>query len=358
MNPKVAIAAFLMILCSEALSSATCNTLSQPRLSNTSSSALLISPAETSHEGNLYINGSETLILHDREFNVTGTIFMQDHSTLDVENTTLTLKLPFDSSATDFITATDEASILLSNSTIMVHKYSGPPYWSAITGHNQTQISISGSTIEGYQVSISLFDASTITMKNSKMTGESNLLETLGNSSSNVENSAFKRFDLQDNSTASVTNSTIDEISVGNVPGQTALNITSSSITDVGTWGEGSCHYIIKNSTIFWLDVSPNSSAYITRTSGNQLSTHENTTVLLSGSSWNQIDLGGNAVVLVRDWFFGLPLTGFVGVHYTWILPMQIFIVVSAIVAIGVSVLVIRAKRLKREKAEMDWLMR
>jgi hypothetical protein len=357
MSPKVAIAA-LMILCFEALSSATCNALSQPRLDNISSSASLVSPAGTSHEGDLYINGSETFILHDREFNVTGTIFIQDHSTLDIENTTLTLRLPFDSSATDVITAADQACVLLSNSTIVVYKYSGPPYQSAITGHNQTQISISGSTIEGYQASISLFDASTITMKNSKITGEDNFLETLGNSSSNVENSTFQTLDLEDNSTASVTNSTINEISVGNVPGQTALNITGSSTIDVGTWGKGSCNYIIENSTISWLDVSSNSLAHITRTSGNQLSTHENATVLLSGSSWNQIDLGRNAVVLVRDWFFGLPLLGFVEVPYTWVLPVQIFIVASVIVAIGVTILVIRVKRLKKEKAEMDWLMR
>jgi hypothetical protein len=127
--------------------------------------------------------------------------------------------------------------------------------------------------------------------------------------------------------------------------------VDSTVISDVMGYS-GFCRYFIQNSDVMWLVIGPNSSAYIENTSGNELGVDANSEALLMHSSWNRLETHGNGRILIGDWFFGLRFPGIAGVPYTWVSPLQILIIATAIVVATTLVYVgMRRKRRHSDKA-------
>jgi hypothetical protein len=323
------------------------------------SSQLSLYSRSTNQVGDLYINGDEVFQIHDCEFNLTGTIFVKDDSTLDVQNVTLNLIRPQGSNTTDVLTATDRSHVLITNSTIVLGNYDyDHAEWVSFTGYDQTEINITESTFKGSRFIANTYDISTINIENSNMTTDYSEIATFGSSSLHIENSTIPTLVANNNSIEYVKNSLLSNVVTCFGQGHTTVNITDSWVDWVASWDKGSCRYTIRNSTIFWFEVGPNSSAYITDSSGNQLNVDENATAVLVGSSWNHIIPEGTGVVLVGNWFFGLSFPGIVGVPYTWVLPLEIVIIVLMIIGIGALIFEMQRVRMKKKKAETADLYR
>jgi hypothetical protein len=344
----------VLFLCVLQFSNTASFALDKSRLEG-NSSKMLISSA-TSHEGNIYVNDSETLSINDCEFNETGTIYVQEDGTLEIQNANVTLILPFGISASDVLIVKDNGSVLIANSTISLvnHDFQYEDYLT-LSSYNQSRITFASSTINlTTQVGIEAYDFSRINVENTKLIhkgqdywyGE---LLANGNSSLDLENSTAYSLTLYDSSQASVTNSILNWLQTGIVLGKTAVNVSDSNIDTVASWGKGSCKYFVENSFVNWLEIGPGSAAYVGYTSGNQLNTDANSTTMLEACNFNNVFADG--VVLVANWFFGLSLPWIPGVPFTWVLPIEIFVVLEVLTALIVLRFAVRKARSKKNEA-------
>lgn len=326
----------LLLLLFSTVSVTSCSSQTQPKRV-TILTAHLSSPPEIIYNGSLYINGSQIYQIHNCLFNLTGTIFVQDNSTLDVENTTLTLAYHnpnVESPHIEFLFALNESHVYIKNSTIIMQAED----WGAAYALDDAQIQVLNCNFLGWSRSwLEADNNSRINFENSKMLVPGSGLYASGSSFIGIRNSTLFDFDLTDNSTASVNNSRINEYLQACVdPGKTILNITGSFVDTVMNWGEGSCKYDIRNSTIDWLQIGPNSSAQVVGTSGNQLNVDDSSMVTLIDSSWNQIYPRGNSLVLIKEWFFGLSIPWMFGVPFNWVSPLEFLFVLETLITIGV----------------------
>jgi hypothetical protein len=335
----------------------------------------LSSESDMDNEFHLHVNGSETYSIHDRTLNATGPVYIEDSATLDVRNATLILTRPFGSPTNDVLIATDSANILIENSTIIINNNGHDPEhgdYVTFSEYNQAEINITRSTFQGYsdmdQVRIFAYDASAVNIKDSNLTeqltyynnkpGEVSVIGW-ANASLHILNSTLWALGLRDNSTASIRNGNLKEIFTGESSHRNSkidnmsLNLIDSKVISGVMGDSGFCMYFIQNSDIMWLAIGPNSSAYVENTSGNQLGVDANSEALLVRSSWNHIDTYKNGRILVGDWFFGLRFPGIAGVPYTWVSPLQILIIATAIVvAITLVYVGMRRKRRHSDKAD------
>ena len=294
-------------------------------------------PRTILYEGNLYINSSQIYQIHNCLFNLTGTIFVQDNSTLDIENTILTLMYRNPSASNpnfDFLFATNESHVCIKNTTIIIQAED----WGAMYALDNAFVQVLNCNFFGWSRSwLETDNYSRIDFENSEMLVAGSGLYASGSSSIWIKNSTLFDFDLTDNSTGTVDNSRISEYLQACVnPGKTVLNIINSFVDTVMNWGEGSCKYDIRNSTINWLQIGPNSSATLVGTSGNQLNIDDKSVATLIDCSWNQIYPRGNSLVLIKNWFFGLSIPWVFSVPFDWVSPLEFLFVLETLITIGV----------------------
>jgi hypothetical protein len=347
-------------------------TVCQQRPTNVASFQCDVDPLQPG--SNLYVNGSQTYSIHDREFSVTGTIFVQDQATLDVENATLDLTLPTPSNTSDVLRATDTAQIYITNSTINLRNL-GSDNAVTFSCYDQSGIDITGSSFEGQSFYAQAYNDSTLNIENINISATvlPCWTATYGNSSLNMRNSFISGADAYDSSRVYVNNSTLENLDAGFDQGQTTVTIEDSTIWDVSLLspGKGSCQYAIKNSEIgSYYGIGPNSTAHVTGSSiGSQLITYGNSSVTLEDSTvnwvetynsstvtltrctWNRITTYGSSKVLVGNWFFGTSFPLVASVPYTWVVPIEIIFIVAVIIVFGASAFAIHAIWLKKKHA-------
>jgi len=378
------VATFLLVLCFAAFLNAPCKAVCEPKhsgIANFQSEALL---GSTSQESNLYISGSEIYRIQDSVFNLNGTIFVQNDSTLDVENATLNLILA--DGAYDVITATDSAHIYITNSTLnLTNPDLGRVGFSCF---DQSEMDINESTIEGTGFSANAFNTSTCNIEDINTTMLKGIYNDQGvgtsaSSSLYMKNLNVSFSGLSGDSSQYLVNSYEGELITGYDPGHVTLNMTNSTVEDSIYGGMGSCQYSIRDSTLGGnFIIGPNSKAYISRSTavdlwvggspselfepeGNSTLTlvdssvdvlyvDGNSTVILTGCSWNLIAHEGKPVILVGNWFFGASMPGIAGVPYTWVFPIETLFIAAVIVAISASIIVVHSLRAKRRKEHMQ----
>ena len=354
MNRNGAKIVLILFLCFLQFSNTASFAIDNATLEGTSSRTLVSSA--TSHEGDIYVKSSETLSILDCEFNETGTIYVQDDGTLEIENANVTFIRPFGSSTIDVLTVEDNGSALIANSTIsLINNDIKHADYLTLSCYNRSQITFESSTINlTAPAGIEAYDFSRLNVENSKLTHEEGFFwygEILahGNSSLYLKNSTAYSLTLYDSSLASVTNSILNWLQTGIVLGKTAMNISDSNIDTIASWENGSCKYLVENSFINSLDIGPGSTAYVRHTSGNQLNADANSSTMLEACNFNNVFADG--VVLVANWFFGLSLPWIPGVPFTWVLPIEIFVVLEVLAALIVLGFIVRKVRSKKIEA-------
>jgi hypothetical protein len=352
---------FSLMLCFVVFPGTIRGAMSQPNFIMLVAAQPLVSESPGDYEPDLYINGSETFSVHDRIFNATGTVNVQDNATLEMRNATLILTRPLGSPTNDVLIATDRAHVLIEDSTLIINNNGHDPEhgdYVTFSEYNQAEMNITRSTFQGRwqmdQVRIRAFDASVINIKDSNLTEQLTDISEPGevavygsaNASLHILNSTLSALGLKEYSTASVRNCDLNYVFAGetshrdNAFDNMSLSLMDSRVISSVMGYSGFCRFFIQNSAIHWLVIGPNSSAYIENTSGNQLDVEANSEALLVHSSWNHINSHGSGRILVGDWFFGLPFPGIAGVPYTWVSSLETFIIAVAIVGVVTSVYV------------------
>jgi hypothetical protein len=354
MRLKGVTTALLLILCFMMLWNVTWAVLPQPQLGGMGSLPSVYSLSATSHEGDIHINHGETFRIHDRQFNMTGTMFVEDNSTLSVENAVLTLTLPLNDSTKDVLVARDNSLVSIVNSTIIVINENYTVGYGQIRSYGQAQVNITESTfLLGYRVFVEAHDNSAIDIENTKMTtftyySEYDDVTTYESSSAFIQNSTVDGLFLNNSSKAVVKNSVFGVIMTGSgSPGKTAADITNSEVREYIMTLDVSCLFTIKNSTIRWLSLGQDSSAILTGVTGMQLDADKNATVLLIASSWSSVNMNGGSVLVAGDWPFF-----WIAVPYTWVLPLKILTVAAIIVGISISVSILREAHSRKKRTE------
>jgi hypothetical protein len=272
------------------------------------------------NEEDINISGYDTLLFQDQEYNLTNKINAEDYGVIVVRNAMLMLS-PSDGSGISLVLK-NQSRLLVSNSTI---NFNSLIYGDCqIVLQDEAEANFTAATLAGWGY-VTGRDASAVYVENSNISGGVGLhspgVATFGKSTVKVKDSSVDGVYVWDNSTASICRSDVGIVRTGWAEsGKTVINIMDSTLNTVETFlysgiPAGTAVINITNSTV----------AVVSATG--------NTTVWLLESSVNQINLDGEARVMLG---WNTPLFGLVWVPYSLIPIMQAGSVIAIVIGVAV----------------------
>jgi hypothetical protein len=312
-------------------------------------------------DGDINVTDHETLTIQDQKYNLTGRIIAEDHATVVVRNSELTLS-PSDGSGIALVLK-EEARLTVVNSTII---FARQVYGDCqIIVQDEAEADFTHVSVTGWGFVVER-DSSLASVENSTVgDGVQGLhspgIATYGSSRVEVENSTVDGVYVWENSTSLVKDSRVGVVRTSWAEsGGTMINISDSRIGSVETFLSsetlpGTADIYVTDSRIeYALYVHGNSTVWIESSSIAMVRATGNATVWLIASSVDDVSLEGSAEVLLG---LNLPLFGLVGVPYSLIPIIQvacILIIVAGIAAMSYGVYL--RKRVKEEQARNDAL--
>ena len=288
------------------------------------------------NEGDINVSGHDTLLMLDQEYNLTTRINAEDDAVIVVRNAKLTLS-PSDGTGISFVLK-GQSHLLVNNSTI---NFTSLTFGDCqIVLQDEAEANLTTTTLAGWGY-VTGRDASAVYVENSNISGGVGLhspgVAAFGKSTVKVTDSSVDGVYVWDNSTASIRRSDVGIVRTAYAEsGKTVINIMDSTLNTVETFlysgiPAGTAVINITNSTV----------AVVSATG--------NTTVWLLESSINQINLDGEARVILG---WNTPLFGLVWVPYSLIPIMQAGSVITIVIGVAVvSYAIWRKGRKERNSA-------
>jgi len=272
------------------------------------------------NEEDINISGYDTLLLQDQKYNLTNKINAEDYSVIVVRNATLTLS-PSDGSGISLVLK-NQSRLLVSNSTI---NFNSLTYGDCqIVLQNEAKANFSTTTLTGWGY-VTGRDTSEVYVENSNISDSvfglhSPGLASFGKSTIIVEDSSIDGVYVWENSTTSIHRSDVQIVRTAWAEsGKTVINVTDSTLNTIETFlfpgiSAGTAVINITDSTVA------------------EVSATGNTTVWLLNSSVNQINLDGEARVMLG---WNTYLFGLVWIPYSLIPIMQAASVLTVVVGVA-----------------------
>ncbi len=301
------------------------------------------------HNGDLLINNNETMIIANSTFYMNGTITVKDTSTLIVKSSKFTAA-PFYETG---IALEDHARLVIMNTTMIFRQLIG--FAGEISARNDSRIIFENVNTENRGF-IMAYDNAMISVNTSKLVygtlanyDEGSGVVTFDKSTARMDNSTINGAFIWDNSTTSISNSSLGIIrSTWKGSERTTINVTNSRIDTIEITS-GIADLNVENSEIRTITFNGGKASFL-RTSVGKLESYGKSEVTFIDSSYGPIEPSNETSVLI-GWH--LPLIGLVIVPYEWIPLIQEAAVLLVLVAIIITALVIwRARR--KDKQEQD----
>jgi hypothetical protein len=283
------------------------------------------------YDEDLLVHNNQTFTIENSEFLMTnGTITVEDTSTLIIRNSKFTTNLSTNTEGKSIVLK-NQANLIIMNTTVIFIDPRSDFYMHArIIVQNDAEANITHSTFQN-PIYVIGSGNSVINVDNSTLTatswGRCSGVVTFDDSTAEIENSTMFGTFVWDNSTVSIKDSVVWLVRTG---GTTTIDIATSKVDNIETFDARAPKIYVEGSTVTRVRV-------------------RDASVLLVDSHAGSIEAQGNATVSIG---WTLPLFGLVKMPYTWILYVQVTIVVAigAIIFMVLRFLLRRRARMQETK--------
>lgn len=304
------------------------------------SKSLVVQYQSLPHEGDLIVDGNETRIIEDCEYNLIGNITVKDNATLIIRNAIFNQTGVGDRVG---IMVENRSSFVVTNATLIISQ----DFSSKILVQDEAIVNIVNSNIINSEQDVLIWpeDSSTFYMENSVMSGlKTCKVVANDNSEVHVENSNFDRATVWGSSTVFIESSSLsDAIRTFN---NSTVHVFGSTIGYVHAYG--SLLLYIRSSTIeSYVQTGIESEVWLIKTSVPEVRAGGSSKVWLISASVGTFQEHDNATVSVG---WDIPLFGPIAFHHR-LAPVVWLIALIAAGAITFVVLFVVIKKLqKRQK--------
>jgi len=312
---------------------------------------------EIVHAGDIFINDTRTLEIHDCQFNQTGQIILRDNARLVISDSTLVLN--WNTSLTSKPTfwlnnmiLQNQSSLIVTNSTLLLGSSAYDRAYHYIALSDEATANITNSDL-GYSDGLGDF---LLCQNSSKAWLENVVFSTFYPVTGVLADYPHNGLGMDNQAQAEVQNSTLDYVYIGAVHSNCTLTFESSSLQELETFGGDDISNIeLTNCNASLLNIQGHDTDIrLTNTTTAILNKNTTARIVLLDSSIQNIYVYDHSNMWV---VWTLPLFGQVLIPYNWVpyvIPVTITSITIPIVVLIISVLYLKVKRKQNLKLESE----